>query len=207
MCGGWYTFRGAGWCMTSVFLVLMVKPKLSQAPEKWFTHCCISTSVLLLRAQSSTKRSSLSVATFNLVFALSRLSLNTPPSVLYFSWMPPSLFCEASWSMAANTMQKRVGARTHPCFTPFVTGNESEVSPLSITVARMPSCNWRTIAVNFRGQPNFSVICHSPSLQTVWNALVKSMNVMKRWSYFSWHFSCSWRAAKINGPTATSVAA
>ena len=25
---------GAGWCMTSVFLVLMVKPKLSQALEK-----------------------------------------------------------------------------------------------------------------------------------------------------------------------------
>ena len=27
-------FRGAGWCMTSVFLVLMLKPKLSQALEK-----------------------------------------------------------------------------------------------------------------------------------------------------------------------------
>ena len=60
MCGPWYIFRGAGWCMTSVFLVLMVKPKLSRALEKWFTHCCISASVLLLRAQSSPTRSSLS---------------------------------------------------------------------------------------------------------------------------------------------------
>ena len=38
MCGSWYIFRGAGWCMTSVFLVLMVNPKLSQALEKLFTH-------------------------------------------------------------------------------------------------------------------------------------------------------------------------
>ena len=53
--------------MTSVFLVLMVKSKLSQALEKRFTHCCISTSLLLLSAQSSAKRSSLSVATFTYV--------------------------------------------------------------------------------------------------------------------------------------------
>ena len=88
--------------------------------------------------------------------------------------------------MAANTMLERVGARTQPCFTLFVTGNESEVSPLSRTVALMPSCNWRTSAVNFLGQPNLSIICHSPSLQTVSNALVTSMNVMKRSSYCSW---------------------
>ena len=103
--------------------------------------------------------------------------------------MPSSLSCEASCSMAANIMLKGVGARTQPCFTPFVTGNESEVSQLSITVALIPSCNWRTSAVNFLGQPNFSIISHSPSL--------KSMHVMKRSSYCSWHFSCSWRAGKI----------
>ena len=44
----------------------------------------------------------------------------------------------------ANTMLKRVGAKTQPCFTPFMTGSESEVSPLSRNVAFMPSCNWRT---------------------------------------------------------------
>ena len=156
----------------TVFLVLMVKRKLSQALEKLFMHCCISTSVLLLRAQSSTKRSSLSMATFTFVFALSRLRLNTSPCVLYFSWMPSSLYCEASRSMAANTMLKRVGTRTHPCFTPFVTGNECEVSPLSRNVALIPSCNWQTSAVNFLGRPNFSIICHSPRLyiqcQTPW---------------------------------------
>ena len=99
--------------------------------------------------------------------------------------------------MAANTMLKRVEARTQPCFTPYVTENESDVSPLSSTEALMPSCNWRTSAMNVLGQPNFSIICHSPYLQTVSNALVKSISVMKRFSYYSWHFSCSWRAAKI----------
>ena len=81
--------------------------------------------------------------------------------------------------MAANTMLKRDGARTQPFFTPFVTGNESYVSPLSRTEALMPSCNWGTSAMNFLGQPNFSIICHSPFLQTVSNALVKSINVTK----------------------------
>ena len=31
----------------------------------------------------------------HIFFALSRLRLNTPPSVLYFSWMPSSIYCEA----------------------------------------------------------------------------------------------------------------
>ena len=43
-----------------------------------------------------TKMISLSVATFTFVFALSRLRLNTPPSVLYVSWMPSSLSFEVS---------------------------------------------------------------------------------------------------------------
>ena len=218
MCGSWYIFRGAGWCMTSVFLLLMVKPEFVASSRK-VIHAQLHFHLiwlLLLRAQSSVKRSSLSVATFTFVFALGRLRLNTPPYVLYFSWMPSSLSCEALGSMAANTLLKRVWARTQLCFTPFVTGNESEESPLSMfyttvctllnklisyhmsrTVALIPSCNWRTSAVHFLGQPNLSIICHSPSLQTVSNALVNSMNVMKRSSYCSWHFSCSWRAAKI----------
>ena len=57
--------------------------------------------------------------------------------------------------MTANTMLKRVGARTQPCFTPFVTGNESEVSSLSRTVTLIPSCIRRTRVVNFLGQPDF----------------------------------------------------
>ena len=139
----------------------------------------------------------LSGASLTFVFGLSRLRLNTPPSVLYLSWMPSSLCCEASCSMAAITMLKRVGTRTQPSFTPFVAGKDSEMSPPSITVALMPSFEWRTSDLNFLGQSNVSIICHSPSLQAVSNALVKSINVMKRSSYWYWHFSCSWRATKI----------
>ena len=58
--------------------------------------------------------------------------------------------------MAANTMLKRVTARTQPCFTPFVTGNDYEVLRSSRIVALRPSCNWRTIAMHFLSQPNFS---------------------------------------------------
>ena len=104
--------------------------------------------------------------------------------------------------MAANTMLKRVGARAQPCFTPFVTGNESEVSPLTRTVALIPSCNWRTSDVNVLGQPNFSIICHSPYLQTVSNTVVKSMNVMKRSSF---RLQLAGSEDHINGPTATAL--
>ena len=61
--------------------------------------------------------------------------------VPYLSCVPSWLSCEASWSRAANSMLKRVGTRTQTCLTPFVTGNYSEVSSLSKTVALMPSWN------------------------------------------------------------------
>ena len=60
------------------------KTKVVASSRKVIHTLLHSASVLLLRAQSSTKRSSLSVATFTFVFALSRRRLNTPPSVLYF---------------------------------------------------------------------------------------------------------------------------
>ena len=40
--------------------------------------------------------------------------------------MPTFSFLKASVSIAEKSMLKRVGARTQPCFTPFVTGNGSE---------------------------------------------------------------------------------
>ena len=79
--------------------------------------------------------------------------------------------------MAANSMLKSVGAGTQPCFTPFVTGNNSEVPPLSRTLAITASYNWRTSMVHFLGQPNLSIICHGPSLQTMSNALVNGGGV------------------------------
>ena len=81
---------------------------------------------------------------------------------------------KASVSMAENMRLNRVGARTQPCFTPFETGNGSEVSPLSWTLASMPLCSCRTMAMNFLGHPYFAMIPQRPSLLTVSKALVRS---------------------------------
>ena len=55
---GIYGLPGAGWCKTSVFLVLIVIPKLEQADENLSTLFCMSSTVLAFRAQSSAKRKS-----------------------------------------------------------------------------------------------------------------------------------------------------
>ena len=52
--GSTYVLWGAGWCKTSVFLVLIVSPKLLQAVEKLFMFCCMWSFVAALSAQSST---------------------------------------------------------------------------------------------------------------------------------------------------------
>ena len=105
-----------------------VKPMLSHALEKWFTHCCVKSAVI--REKEFSQCGYLHLC---LCFESS----------------------EAEHSSIRSVMLKRAGARTQSCFIPFVTGNESEVSPLSTTVALVPSCNWRTSAVNFLGSRTF----------------------------------------------------
>ena len=78
----------AGWNITSVFLVLMVRPRLLQAAEKLVILVCISCSSLALRAQSSTKRKSLRTVSFTFVAASSLLGLNSFPSDLNVMLMP-----------------------------------------------------------------------------------------------------------------------
>ena len=52
MHGAWYGSSEAGWNITSVIMVLMVRPKLSLAVENLFTSSCIFCSVVASRAQS-----------------------------------------------------------------------------------------------------------------------------------------------------------
>ena len=132
-------YPGAGWFMTSVFLVLIVWPKLLQASTNLSTLCCMLASEAALRAQSSANKKSLMVLTFTLVFALSLLRLKSEQSVRYLIPMPTTESLKASDSIAKNMSLKSIGARTHPCFTPFMTGNAADVSPLSWTRASMPS--------------------------------------------------------------------
>ena len=57
------------------------------------------------------------------------------------------------YRLLANSRLKSVGARTHPCLTPFVTGKGSDTSPFSITPAIIPKRKDRTALTNFEGIP------------------------------------------------------
>ena len=121
-----YWLPGAGWSITSVFLVLMVRPKLLQAAEKLSISACICCSSLALRAQSSVKRKSLKIVSFTFVAACSLLGFNSFPSVLNLMLMPGLLSLKASVSIAENIRLNSVRARTQPCLTPLVTRKASE---------------------------------------------------------------------------------
>lgn len=74
---------GAGLCITAIFLVLFVSPKLSQASGDLSVLCCISASETALRFQSSTKRKSLMVFDETLVLpaAFCLLRLKSDPNI------------------------------------------------------------------------------------------------------------------------------
>ena len=59
--------------------------------------------------------------------ACSLLRLNSLPSVRYRMSKPGLASRKASVSIAENIMLNSVGARTQPCFTPFVTGSEWKI--------------------------------------------------------------------------------
>ncbi len=67
--------------MTSFFLVLIVRPKLSQAAVNLFMLICISDIDPALSAQSSANRKSRRTVSFTLVRAWSLLRLNRLPSI------------------------------------------------------------------------------------------------------------------------------
>ena len=83
-----------------------------------------------------------------LVLAFTRRRSNKHPSVLQRIVMPSLVLASAANSITANSRLKRIGARRQPCFTSFMTGNGSDTSPFSMTLAIMPSCKDRTKLVN-----------------------------------------------------------
>ena len=121
----------AGTNITSIFLVLMVKPNLSQAVENPSISSCISCSLLAFNAQSSAKTRYLITVSLTLLTACRRRGLNSFPSHLYLMGMPVEESSKASISIAENNKLNSVGARTQPCFTPLITGNGSEAFPSS----------------------------------------------------------------------------
>ena len=131
------------------------------------------------------------VSVETLVFAKSLLRLKGDLPYLYLMPMLASKSLRVSDSIAENMTLNRVGASTQPCFTLLETGNGAEVSPLSCSLASMPSWNWRIMAKNFVGQLYFAIILHRPSLLTVSKALVRLTKVEYRSLFCSWHFSWS----------------
>ena len=111
--------------------------------------------------------------------------------------MPSPMSRKASSSIADRKMEKSAGASTQPCLTSFVTLNDSETSPPTLTFAIIPVCSASIIVVNFSGQPYFLSSCHSPVLPTVSNALLKSTNTIYSGRSCSMHFSCSCRRQNI----------
>ena len=97
------------------------------------------------------------VSVKTLVLAWGLLKMKSDSSYLYLIAIPPF----NSVSIAENMRLTRVRASTQPCFTPLET---AEVSPLSCTLASMPSWNWLIMAMNFLGQPYLAMILHWPSL-------------------------------------------
>ena len=124
-----------------------------------------------------------------LVIACRGQRLKSLPSHRYVIEMPDELSLNASVSIAQNTRLNSAGAKTHPCFTPFVTWKSSELLPSLSTLATMPSEKRLIIYTNFSGQPNFAKIFHNPFLLTESNALVRSTKVIKRSCCCSIHFS------------------
>ena len=88
-----------------------------QASVNLSTFCCMSSSEMEFRAQSSANRKSLMVFVSTLVFAFSLLRLKMEPSIWGLMPMPISMFAKASVNIAENIRLNSVGARTQPCFT------------------------------------------------------------------------------------------
>ena len=84
--------------------MLIVSPKLSQAPEKQSVSFCICFLVLALRAQSSADRRSVMIDSFTFVTACRHMGLNNLHSVLYLIGIPSSRSWKASDSIADNIM-------------------------------------------------------------------------------------------------------
>ncbi len=97
MVGSVYAFARACWKNSSVFLVLIVKPKSSQALENWSMLFCMSNWVLAFNAQSSAKRKSRTVTFWTFVLARSLRKLNKFPLVRYLTPISSKCVCQHSW--------------------------------------------------------------------------------------------------------------
>ena len=104
------------------------------------------------------------------------LVVQRPLSNLECISTPSVTSLNATCSIREKNIEKRVGARTQPCFVPVVTSNAGELSLPSQTVAFMFSWKELISLTKGFGHPIFSRMHHRPFLSIVSKALVRSMN-------------------------------
>ena len=131
------------------------------------------------------------------VLALSRRKLKSLPSIRYCISMPRGSLSDTKYNTADMNIEKSVGAKTHPFFTPVFTSKLSVASPSIRTDADMLSCSNRTSLMYFSGQPILDNSSHNVGRSTESNALARSMKTMQRSLCCSLHFFWICRAEKI----------
>ena len=88
-------------------------------------------------------------------------------------YTPSYVFLVACSNILPKKIEKRVGAKTQPCFTPVDIMKGFDKSLLYYTCPRFPSCSCITMDTNLGGKPSFSKIFLIPVLLTESKALVR----------------------------------
>ena len=112
---------------------LMMKPDTFAASAKRLTMYCCASWMWARSAQSSANSSSTISTSMVLVCARRWRRLKILPSVLKRMRISSTKSSFASRNIKLKRMENKVGARTHPCLTPFAIGKLSERAPLCLT--------------------------------------------------------------------------
>ena len=175
----------------------MVSPNSENSDENWINSVYRSRAEWDTSAASSAKSSSRKLIFFTFDFAFRRAGLKRLLSDFVCSLTPKVDEQKARFNSIEKKTPKRVGARTHPCFTPLMVVNDSETLPLYWTVAFLLVWKDFTMLKRLGGQPIFNNIVNIPSLLTRSKVLVRSMKAIYKDMFCCLHFSCSCRTQKI----------
>ena len=102
----------------SVFFVLIVRPNMVAACSNCLHISLMSSSVRATKAASSANSSSRMQSSQVFVLAFSLANLNNFPSDLVWMKTPVLRCSDIVDSSAARKRVNKIGAKTHPCFSP-----------------------------------------------------------------------------------------
>ena len=143
----WHVFpSGTFLGQTGTLLQLTMKPKLSRPPERQPISFCICCSVLALRPQSSAKKKKKvsDDSLFDLYDSLQLPEVEQPAAHPVIDWDSIIAYLKGISQHIREHHAKEGGARTQPCFSPFVTGKASDSSRSFKTFTIMELQAWWT---------------------------------------------------------------